>query len=474
MVFIMISWLKYTFGNFFSHKLSKEGTNRKVWNLLFSLFMFLVLLTSFLASGYSFSYWTHYDNASNFQEFAYNTFFNEDVNKRVNIESSIINDKGVARAYYGLDKENLVLINTFENQNDSEYIVNDYNLIIDTRDSSNTFVKFDITYYNVNDKNDVISADEFRKLTSNSSYTAKIDIYSEIHSYTDQDIEGYTSWLNTFISSLDSNHSYVGEWNQIKALNKESKIYKDKTYALYTKCYYSLSIAPTIQTYYQSTYAILDENNEYKYSNYLLITDTWCVISFTTDNGINVTFDGYYNGFADGFVLSTQHTTSEEIVKENIDNFFATIFDSITSFKTLSMALTVFRFYIYIILALLILAGFIFLSCKVKARDYAINYLSGLKIASGYLVVSSLLGGIIGFIASFITSQQISFAIATWGTLALLMIRTLIFVLNEEHNIKKDEEMIKINKALGIVEEKKEIKKVKKVSSDDEFNMNKK
>ena len=47
----MVNWLKYAFGNFFSHKLSKEGSERKVWNLLFALFMFVVLLTSFLAAG---------------------------------------------------------------------------------------------------------------------------------------------------------------------------------------------------------------------------------------------------------------------------------------------------------------------------------------------------------------------------------------------------------------------------------------
>lgn len=470
---LMISWLKYSFGNFFSHKLSKEGANRKVWNLLFSLFMFVVLLTSFLASGYSFSYWTHYNDANKFQEFAYNTFYNEDLNKRVNIESNIINDKGVVKAYYGLDKTSNVLINTFEDSNDSQYIVNDYNLIVDTRDSSNTFVNFTVKYYNKFDENDVITADEFRALTSNSNYVGKLDITKEVHNYTEEDIVKYTSWLNVYTSSLSSTHQYVTEWVEIKALNKDSKVYKDKTYALYTRAYYSLNIAPTIQTYYQSTYAILNENNEYKYTNYLLITDNWCVISFTTDKGVNVTFDGYYNNFPNGFVLSTQHTNTPEIVKNNIDNFFATIFDSISSIKAIYMGVTVFRFYPYIILALLLLAGFIFLSCKIKSRDYAVNYLSALKIASGYLIISSLIAGIIGFVASFVTSQQIAFALASWGTLALLMLRTLLFVINEELNIKKDEEMDKINAALGIVEEKPVNTQTKKISSDDEFKMGK-
>ena len=55
--------------------------------------MFVVLLTSFLSSGYTFSYWTHYENSASFQEFAYNTFYNDDANSRVNIQTKKVNDK---------------------------------------------------------------------------------------------------------------------------------------------------------------------------------------------------------------------------------------------------------------------------------------------------------------------------------------------------------------------------------------------
>ena len=474
MVLLMVNWLKYASGNFFSHKLSKEGSERKVWNLLFALFMFVVLLTSFLASGYSFSYWTHYNNADKFHEFAYNTFYNEDSSKRVNSETFKVNDEYFAKAYYGFNKDEIALINTFENQEDSIYKVNDYNLIVDTRDSSNTFVKFSVKYHNRNDENDVITADQFRNESSNSNYVGKLEIKNELASYSDEDIVKYTSWLNVYTSSLDATHQYVSDWNEIKLLNKESKIYKDKTYDLYNKAYYCLNVTPTIQNYYQSTYAVLSETNEYKYRNYIIITDNWCLVSFTTSKGVNLTFDGYYSNFNDGYVLSTQQTSSKDIVCKNVDNFFATVFDSVSSIKALFLGVTVFRFYPYIILALLLLAGFVFLSCKVKARDYAINYLSALKITSGYLMISSLLAGLIGFVASFAASQQISFAIASCGTLAILMLRTLLFVITEERNIKKDEEMVKINEALGIKEEVVEVKKTKKVSSDDEFKMGKK
>ena len=266
----MINWLKYSFGNFFSHKLSKEGATRKVWNLIFALIMFLVLLTSFLASGYSFSYWNHYENATNFQEFAYNAFYNEDESKRVNIEINTVNETSYANAYYGQDKNSVVLINTYENEGDAIYKLNDYNLIVDTRDSATSFVEFSVKYYNTEDENDTITADEFRKLTSSSKYVGKVDVTDKLLTYTDQQIIEYTSWLNIYTSTLDSSNQYVSEWNEIKLLDKESKIFKDKTYALYTRAYYCLNVAPTIQTYYQTTYAILDENNQYKYTNYIL------------------------------------------------------------------------------------------------------------------------------------------------------------------------------------------------------------
>ena len=469
----MIAWLKYTFGNFFSNKLSKEGTHRRIWNLLFALIMFLVLLTSFLSSGYSFSYWTHYENSTSFQEFAYNTFYNDDSNSRVNIQTKKVNDKTYATAYFGTNKVNIAIINTFENESDSKYKVNDYNLIVDTRDSSSTFVNFTVKYFNRNDETDTISADEFRNLSSNNEYIGTLDVTNELATYTDEDIITYTSWLNVYTSSLATTHDYVSEWNEIKLLNKDSKIFKDKTYSLYNRAYYCLNITPTIQTYYQSTYAILDETNNYKYKNYVIITDNWCVISFTTEKGINVTFDGYYNNFNDGYVLCTEHTNTKDIVMENVDNFFATVFDSISSVKALYMGVTVFRFYPYIILALLILAAFVFLSCKVKAREYALSYLDGLKITSGYLIISSLIAGLVGFIASFMTSQQISFAIASWGTLAILMLRTLLFVVFEEVSIKKEAEMVKINKALYGEDYVEEKPKQTKKNSDDEFKMGK-
>ena len=113
------------------------------------------------------------------------------------------------------------------------------------------------------------------------------------------------------------------------------------------------------------------------------------------------------------------------------------------------------------------------MSCKVKEREYALSYLDGLKITSGYLIISSLIAGLVGFIASFITSQQISFAIASWGTLAILMLRTLLFVVFEEVSIKKEAEMVKINKALYGEDYVEEKPKQTKKNSDDEFKMGK-
>ena len=57
---IMLEWLKYTFGSFFFNKVSKDGANRSLWNVIFALFMLLMILTAFCSTGFNYSFSYHY------------------------------------------------------------------------------------------------------------------------------------------------------------------------------------------------------------------------------------------------------------------------------------------------------------------------------------------------------------------------------------------------------------------------------
>ena len=65
----MLEWLKYTFGSFFFNKVSKEGANRSLWNVIFALFMLLMILTAFCSTGFNYSFSSHYVKASEYKEY---------------------------------------------------------------------------------------------------------------------------------------------------------------------------------------------------------------------------------------------------------------------------------------------------------------------------------------------------------------------------------------------------------------------
>ena len=460
----MIKWISYTLGNFFSHKLSKEGNNKNFFNVFFQLITYLLILTAILSLGYNLSFKTHYKNANGFKDFMYSLSLEHDINLKVN------EDK--VSAYLGTDESNGIVINSFENEADLKYAKNDYNVIIDTRDSSNTYVTFDVVYYNISDENDTITADEFRDPEKGSNYTGRITVNNELVSYSVDDINSYKAWLDSYIPTLDDSHAYVSEFLKLESLDKQTKQYSDAVYALYTKAYYCLTIAPTVQTYYQYTYAVLDENNEYKYNDYLIVTDSWILLSFTSDNGVNITYDGYYNTLDDNFVIFTLQTNSESIIKSNIDLLVTNTFSSVSSVKALYTGTTLFRFYPVLFIALSLLALLIHFASKSKNKDYADSFAKGLKIVSGYLFMSAVFAGLIGFILAFFVRQDSSFAIATWSSVAILGIRTIIFIIYEETKFKQvnndddniDDEPIIIND---------KTKKIVKLSDEDEFKMKK-
>ena len=167
----MLNWLKFTFGSYYSNKTSKEGANRSFWNVIFALFIMLVILTAFLSTGFNYSFATHYNNSLKYQEFLHNAFTIEDESKRINIQVLETPEGQVAKsivAFYGNNSENEALINTFTNISDKEtYSLNGYNLIVDTRPSKSTYFRFEIDVHRIDDVNQKI---DFVKANRNDLY----------------------------------------------------------------------------------------------------------------------------------------------------------------------------------------------------------------------------------------------------------------------------------------------------------------
>lgn len=445
----MIRWLKFTFGSYFSNKLSKEAKGRSLWNFLFALFLSYIVTLSFIVLSINISFPTHYRNADEFKAVTNNIFANEDSTRVVNLKINNPNSDSSAKAiaYMGDDETKLAYINTFDNVDHfNAYSKYNYNIIIDTRDSASTFVEFKISYVNTKDSTLTVTPDGFRELnsTDRQNYTADLKLTDDVITLTDELTAANKTWLSEYFGKLTDdqkkNNSLFEEYEKIKENGT-----KEEFYSLYTRIYYSINQAPNIVSYYQNTYAVMNDDGTLKYNNYFIITDIWSLVSFTTNSGVNCTYDGFYHQLDDGFTLHTPQTNSKDIVSGNVDKLIISIYNSATGFKTINYAVSLFRFMPFILISLVVIPLFTFGICKIKKHSYADRFVDSFKITSSHYIMSSIFAGIIALIASFFVNSSTIFMIAAWGALLLVVLRQFIFVIVEEIYLKKHPEENIIN-----------------------------
>lgn len=448
----MLSWLKFTLMSFFSNKTSKEGANRSFWNVVFALTTCIIIMTSFIATGFNYSFTTHYSKASEFKEFAYNIFANEVVEERINV---IVNDDSlreekVLKATY--NDGSYVVIDTFNYDTDSKFIKYDYNLVIDTRPSNKTFSKVDAYYQSNTDENKKISGENYSSLSDDekANYTLKLDLKRETidpsnFSYIDNGSEIFKttaeaySYIETYTATLKEDNDLVKEFKKVKEIETTKPEYAESVYSLYMRCYYKTLIAtPTILDYYQKQYASIIASEE-NIKNFIFITDTWASFSFTNDNNLVFTFDGFYDEVEDGFTFyNLQNRNDLDQIKLNIDLLITSVYSTRFSYQTLVSGMNVMTFMPYILFAIAVFGLLIFCICKLKRRAYGDRFIGSFKIVSSYLIMSSALAGIVGMILFFILDSTAAFGITCWGLLSIIGFRTIILIIGEEIAYKKN------------------------------------
>lgn len=445
----MIKWLKFTFGSYFSNKLSKEAKSRSLWNFLFALFFSYIITLSFIVLSFSVSFPTHYNNADNFKEVTNNIFAHSDSTRVVNLKINNPNSDTSAKAiaYMGDDESKLAYINTFDNiDHFNTYSLHGYNIIIDTRDSATSFVEFEVSYVNIDDKTLTVTADGFRELnsTDKQKYTADLKLTDDVITLTDELTTANKTWLGEYFAKLTdeqkNGNTLFEEYERIKENGS-----KEEIYSLYTRVYYSINQAPNIVSYYQNTYAVMNDDGSLKYNNYFIITDIWSLVSFTTNNGVNCTYDGFYHQLDNGFAIHTPQTNSKEIISANVDKLILSIYNSASGFKTINYAVSLFRFMPFVLISLVVIPLFTFGICKIKKHSYADRFVDSFKITSSHYIMSSILAGIVALIASFFVGNSTVFMIGAWGSLLLVVLRQFIFVIVEEVYLGKHPEENVIN-----------------------------
>ena len=190
-------------------------------------------------------------------------------------------------------------------------------------------------------------------------------MYNETITLDDSIIELYRNYIEAeYIPTLEDGNNMLALWDEIKNVTKEDPNYKNYIYEYYVKAYFGLAIVPTNQYYYQLEYARYDSEYNFVYEDFLIITDSWCMASFETDKNVRVTYDGYFDSLKDGFTVATPVLSNDEI-KENVNTLVLSSYTSVNSYRTILIAMQVFRYFPTVLITMAILALLVFCFCKI-------------------------------------------------------------------------------------------------------------
>lgn len=454
----MLNWLKFIGGSFFSNKISKEGGKRSFWNVIFALLMFVIIAVSFYSVGYNMSFSSHYQHATEFKEFLYNAFANEDLSKRINIQvyeesNDSSSTKKIRAGIYGEELVQSLLVDTYSNE-ESIYYYNDYHLLIDTRPAATTFDDFTAYCVLSDDPSNVdkrITYEAYLDLSSDeqSKYVFGIEYGGKAIEFTDELIDKYTAYLTRVGDKDDSayNETKAKEYEELLAKKSELSTYdyNNQLYLLYITSYYpsmtsieTYAVAPTLRSFYLSRYQSLNEDGDYAYRNYLLLFDDLIIGSFTDDKGIDMIFEGYYSTLTKDFRFTTTQTVNSlPSIQANIDQFIVTAFDAASSWNALVYGINIFRMIPTLLISMVLCALLVFAICRLSKQSYGYRFGASFKMISSYLIFSTILSGIIALILPFYVSREIAFIYSFYSVLILLMIRTLFLVILEFIRFKK-------------------------------------
>ena len=168
--------------------------------------------------------------------------------------------------------------------------------------------------------------------------------------------------------------------------------------------------------------------------------------SYETDKNVRVTYDGYFDSLKDGFTVATPVLSNDEI-KQNVNTLVLSSYTSVNSYRTILIAMQVFRYFPTVLITMAILALLVFCFCKLKALEYGYKYVGAFKVISSYLIMSSAVSGLVTLILAFFTSNQVALSVGLWVLLSMISIRTFILVIIDWIKLRKNPVYVSSNNA---------------------------
>lgn len=423
----MKKWFKFFCFSFFSHKHSKEGAKRGYSNFFLSFILALVFLWIGYVVGDMLPFSTHYHSSPSFAETVRSVFANADVDKRIDAEIQ----NGVLKikqndGTYAQD----VIINTFSNHLDKQYYsVNGYDVVVDTR-PAHTLAEVEAYCVSNDGKNTTISYEDYLTLSevAKFNFDFKLRYTGNALILNEELVEGYRKYLKS--QSDEQKAELVALDNSLA----ESKITKDEynmaVYELYFINYYpeitdyeATSKVPLLRNYYYHQY--IKEGKD----KYLFIFDDYMAGSFETQNGIIVSFYGFYDDMENGTLIAAG--LSQEMANELADGFIKDAFKTIWKLNVYAYAINVFSLIPFIVLMPMVITLLAYSILKLRSVESISSLGAMFKIVGSFVWFSGLISTVLTAVASFFVPRNLMVALPLILFFVSLAIRSIIFVINE-------------------------------------------
>lgn len=423
----MKKWIKFFGLSFFSHKYAKEGAKRSYANVFFGFILALIFLWMGFVGGELLPFSAHYHNAPDFMATAHAVFANADERMRIvaEIENGVLKVKK-----YEKDYSQSLFVNTFENEADKQnYSVNGYNVVIDTR-PADTLAEVEAYCVSNDGKNTVISYEEYLTLSD----VAKLNFDFQLK-YTGNALELEDATVERYRAYIDGlseeNKSATQKLENDLAENQITKAeYQRGIYELYFSNYYpeitayeSSSKVPLLRNYYQQKYIVEGAKN------YLFIFDDYMTGFFTTRNGMEIPFFGFYSDVEDGVVVA-QGTEATQ-AKGLVDAFIEDAFGAVWILYGYSYALNTMSLVPYMVIMLMVVALMSYSVLKLRGVE-SLTSLSGMcKIVGSFVWFSGIASAVVTVLISFFVPRSLVNALQMVLYFVVLMVRSILFAVQE-------------------------------------------
>ncbi len=395
----MISWLKYFFCGFFSNKLSRQSSRRSLGNTALGALFAFVLLVCFLTWGYQASFPLAYGKAGEFQSFVQETL----------TETALTVSQGKATAD--------VVINTFLEPGEG------YKLIVDTRDLDHIYDDFRLLC-----RSETLGEIDYETYLAQPAHIQQA--YTDFAiAYTGNELNPETNWevYRSFLTDALKEGSPAYDAQQAEAFQKleqeKTADYYEQLYLMYVKAYYpDLGLpevgpqAPTVEDYYMG-FVSNDQTGKL-----LVVLRDKCYAGFESRGGII-----FYAG---------DYSLLEKVTDG--DTFIEKTFQSGQQVDYLMYAVNVFGGFLVLIAMWVILMVTVRFYCRKKGIYAGSTFGSSAQLVGSFLMGSGLVGGLLGFLLSFLVGQTATFYAVLAITVLTLLIRTVLFLVMHKPEDEKE------------------------------------